>query len=147
MTITLSDNNDYIFELENAVRGASANLRNLTDELRESNPELAAQLVDITNNLLGSVGKFHVASTTENTIVPLSVEGKANPKSVAITRWYRTTTKPTREAFILHWEITFGVEVYDYINRILDGFNVPGVTLSPTAIVAITHALNVQEGK
>lgn len=145
MTITLSDNNGYIFSLENAARGATASLNTLADSLRESNPELATQLSDITKTLIASVGGVNTASTDEHEIVLKSVAGNVNPKSVNIVRWYRSTPKPTREAFILNWEMSFGIEVFPYVLSILDDFNVAGVTLSPSAITAIVYGISVQQ--
>lgn len=145
MTITLSDNNGYIFGLENAARGATASLTTLTDSIRESNPELATQITDIAKTLLDAVTGISVASEEDYTIVLNSVVGNADPKSVNVVRWYRSATKPTRDAFILNWEMSFGIEVYPYVLTILDDFNVAGVTISPTAIVAILYAIGVQQ--
>lgn len=145
MAITLKDTNDYIFAVENKLRYNAVELKAIADGLRESDMELATRLFNIADDLIEQVGLFNVANVEENAIAAFSILGSTNHKSVNITRWYRSESKPTRAAFILNWEMAFGIEVYDYVLEILKGFNVDGVTLSPSAIVAITHAINVRE--
>lgn len=145
MAITLSENNAYISNLENRLRGTATEIATIVEELRESQPDLATRLEELTTIMTEDLGAFEVAGDAENTITALSILGSVSAKSVNITRWFRSEAKPTRTAFILNWEMSFGVEVYDYVHEILKDFNVDGVTLSPSAIVAITHAINVRE--
>lgn len=145
MAITLSVNNAYIFTLENKLRSTAAEFENLIEELRESHPEAANRLAVLSTTMIDQLGSFTVVDPAENEISALSINGRTSAKSVNITRWYRSETKPTRAAFILNWEMSFGIEVPDFIHEILTDYNVDGVTLSPSAIVAITHAINVRE--